>query len=92
MSILVNKRTRVIVQGFTGKQGTFHAQQCLAYGTRIVGGVTPGRGGTRHLDQPVFDTVRSAVQDTGATVSMIYVPRRPTAASSWWCASPRAFR
>jgi succinyl-CoA synthetase alpha subunit len=74
MSILVNKRTKVIVQGFTGKQGTFHAQQCLAYGTRIVGGVTPGRGGTRHLDRPVFDTVRSAVRDTGATVSMIYVP------------------
>ena len=74
MSILVNKRTKVIVQGFTGKQGTFHAQQCLAYGTRIVGGVTPGRGGTRHLDLPVFDTVRSAVRDTGATVSMIYVP------------------
>jgi succinyl-CoA synthetase alpha subunit len=74
MSILVNKRTKVIVQGFTGKQGTFHAQQCMAYGTRIVGGVTPGRGGTRHLDQPVFDTVRSAVRGTGATVSMIYVP------------------
>jgi succinyl-CoA synthetase alpha subunit len=74
MSILVNKRTKVIVQGFTGKQGTFHAQQCLAYGTRIVGGVTPGRGGTRHLDQPVFDTVRGAMHDTGATVSMIYVP------------------
>src|SRR5512139_1230428 len=74
MSILVNKRSRVIVQGFTGKQGTFHAQQCLAYGTRIVGGVTPGRGGTQHLDLPVFDTVHRAVRDTGATVSMIYVP------------------
>jgi succinyl-CoA synthetase alpha subunit len=74
MSILVNKRSRVIVQGFTGKQGTFHAQQCLAYGTRIVGGVTPGRGGTQHLDLPVFDTVHGAVRDTGATVSMIYVP------------------
>jgi len=74
MSILVNKRSRVIVQGFTGKQGTFHAQQCLAYGTRIVGGVTPGRGGERHLDLPVFDTVRGAVRETGATVSMIYVP------------------
>jgi succinyl-CoA synthetase alpha subunit len=74
MSILVNKRSRIIVQGFTGKQGTFHAQQCLAYGTRIVGGVTPGRGGTQHLDLPVFDTVRRAVRDTGATVSMIYVP------------------
>lgn len=74
MSILVNKRSKVIVQGFTGKQGTFHAQQCIAYGTRVVGGVTPGRGGTQHLDLPVFDTVRDAVQATGATVSMIYVP------------------
>ncbi len=74
MSILVNKRSRIIVQGFTGKQGTFHAQQCLAYGTRIVGGVTPGRGGSQHLDLPVFDTVHKAVNDTGATVSMIYVP------------------
>ena len=74
MSILVNKRTKVIVQGFTGKQGTFHAQQCIAYGTRVVGGVTPGRGGERHLELPVFDTVRQAVRTTGATVSMIYVP------------------
>jgi succinyl-CoA synthetase alpha subunit len=74
MSILVNKRSKVIVQGFTGNQGTFHAQQCLAYGTRIVGGVTPGRGGSKHLDLPVFDTVRGAVHHTGATVSMIYVP------------------
>nr|PZN67606.1 MAG: succinate--CoA ligase subunit alpha [Pseudomonadota bacterium] len=74
MSILVNKRSRVLVQGFTGKQGTFHAQQCIAYGTRIVGGVTPGRGGSTHLDLPVFDTMREAVEKTGATVSMIYVP------------------
>jgi succinyl-CoA synthetase alpha subunit len=74
MSILVNKRSKVLVQGFTGKQGTFHAQQCLAYGTRIVGGVTPGRGGTQHLDLPVFDTMDRAVNATGATVSMIYVP------------------
>jgi succinyl-CoA synthetase alpha subunit len=74
MSILVNKRSKVIVQGFTGKQGTFHAQQCAAYGTRIVGGVTPGRGGSQHLDLPVFDTVSKAVDQTGATVSMIYVP------------------
>ncbi|MGC4029914.1 MAG: succinate--CoA ligase subunit alpha [Steroidobacteraceae bacterium] len=74
MSILVNKRTKIIVQGFTGKQGTFHAQQCIAYGSRVVGGVTPGRGGSKHLDLPVFDTVRSAVRETGATVSMIYVP------------------
>jgi succinyl-CoA synthetase alpha subunit len=74
MSILVNKRTRVICQGYTGRQGTFHSQQCLAYGTRLVGGVTPGRGGERHLDLPVFDTVRDAVRATGATTSMIYVP------------------
>jgi succinyl-CoA synthetase alpha subunit len=74
MSILVNKRTRVLVQGFTGKQGSFHAQQCIAYGTRVVGGITPGRGGTQHLDLPVFDTVRQGVKATGATCSMIYVP------------------
>lgn len=74
MSILVNKDTKVIVQGFTGKEGTFHAEQCLAYGTKIVGGVTPGKGGTEHLGQPVFNTVADAVVNTGATVSMIFVP------------------
>jgi succinyl-CoA synthetase alpha subunit len=74
MSILVNQRTKVICQGFTGKQGTFHSEQCIAYGTRLVGGVTPGRGGERHLDLPVFDTVADAVRATGATASMIYVP------------------
>ena len=74
MSILVNKTTRVICQGFTGKQGTFHSEQCLAYGTKLVGGVTPGRGGDKHLGLPVFNTAREAVRDTGATVSMIYVP------------------
>ncbi len=74
MSILVNKRTRVICQGFTGKQGSFHSEQCQAYGTRLVGGVTPGRGGEQHLGLPVFDTVRDAVRATGATASMIYVP------------------
>ena len=74
MSILVNRKTRVICQGFTGKQGTFHSEQCLAYGTKLVGGVTPGRGGQRHLGLPVYDTTREAVVATGATVSMIYVP------------------
>ena len=74
MSILVNRQTRVLCQGFTGKQGTFHSEQCIAYGTKLVGGVTPGRGGEKHLGLPVFDTVHDAVQATGATVSMIYVP------------------
>jgi succinyl-CoA synthetase alpha subunit len=74
MSILVNKNTKVICQGFTGKQGSFHSEQCLAYGTKVVGGVTPGRGGEKHLGLPVFDTAKEAVASTGATVSMIYVP------------------
>ena len=74
MSILVNQRTQVICQGFTGRQGTFHSQQCIDYGTRLVGGVTPGRGGERHLELPVFDTVLDAVRATGASASMIYVP------------------
>src|SRR5215831_1665162 len=74
MSILVNKNTKVICQGFTGKQGTLHSEQCLAYGTKLVAGVTPGRGGEKHLGLPVFDTARDAIKATGATVSMIYVP------------------
>jgi succinyl-CoA synthetase alpha subunit len=74
MSVLINRNTRVICQGFTGRQGTFHSEQALAYGTKLVGGVTPGRGGELHLGQPVFDTVREAVSATGATASMIYVP------------------
>jgi len=74
MSVLVNKNTKVIVQGFTGTQGTFHAEQMLDYGTRVVGGVTPGKGGTEHLGLPVFNTVADAVADTGANASVIYVP------------------
>lgn len=74
MSILVDSHTKVICQGFTGKQGTFHSEQALAYGTQLVGGVTPGKGGTQHLGLPVFDSVEKAVKGTGATASVIYVP------------------
>ena len=74
MSILIDKNTRVLCQGFTGKQGTFHSEQAIAYGTQLVGGVTPGRGGQKHLERPVFDTCADAVAGTGATASMIYVP------------------
>jgi len=74
MSILINKNTKVICQGFTGKQGTFHSEQAIAYGTKLVGGVTPGRGGTRHLGLPVFDTCHDAVAATAADATMIYVP------------------
>src|SRR5688500_3633779 len=74
MSILVNKNSRILVQGFTGTEGTFHASQMIGYGTNVVGGVTPGKGGSNHLDRRVFNTVANCVKDTGANVSIIFVP------------------
>ena len=74
MSILVNKNSKILVQGFTGTEGTFHATQMIEYGTNVVGGVTPGKGGSKHLDRPVFNTVADCVKNTAANVSIIFVP------------------
>src|ERR1700683_3105310 len=74
MSVLVNKNSKIVVQGFTGSEGTFHATQMIEYGTNVVGGVTPGKGGSKHLEKPVFNTVADAVKQTGANVSIVFVP------------------
>ena len=100
MSVLVNNDTRVVVQGITGKEGSFHARACAEYGTKVVAGVTPGKGGQKMDEVPVFNTVAQAVKDTGANTSLIFVPpafaadailESAAAGSRWRCALPRAF-
>ena len=91
MSILIDKNTKVICQGFTGGQATQHCIQCLDYGTQLVGGVTPGKGGQTHLDLPVFNSVKEAVDTTGATASLIFVPAKFCKACSWYWVSPDTY-